>query len=70
MLKIVFKIRYGHYEFLIILFGSTNALVIFINLVNKMFKSYLDQFTVVFIDDVLIYSRIPQVHEKYLRIVL
>ena len=52
------------------LFGLTNAHAVFMNLMNRVFQSYLDQFVVVFIDDILIYSKSKMEHEKHLRIVL
>jgi hypothetical protein len=68
--KTAFSTRYGLYEFTFMSFGLTNALAYFMNLMNKVFMEYLDRFIVVFIDDILIYSKNESDHEQHLRLVL
>ena len=70
VLKPVFKNRYSHYEYLVMPFRLTNAPVAFMDLMNKVFHPYLDQFVVVVIDDILVYSKDAQEHEHHLWIAL
>ncbi|GJT80351.1 putative reverse transcriptase domain-containing protein [Tanacetum coccineum] len=69
-LKTVFRTRYGHYEFHVMPFGLTNAPEVFIDLVNRVCKLYLDKFVIVFIDDILIYSKNKEEHEEHLKLIL
>jgi hypothetical protein len=64
--KIAFRTHYGYYEFLVMSFGLTNMLDVFMDMINRVFHNYLDQFIVVFIDDILIYSKMPEKHKEYL----
>ena len=65
-----FRTRYGYYEFLVVSFGLTNAPAAFMDLMNRVFKDYLDKLVVVFIDDILIYSKTKVEHEEHLRLTL
>jgi hypothetical protein len=68
--KTAFVLRFGLYEYTVISFGLTNALTYFMYLMNKVFMEYLDKFVVVFIDDILVYTRSEEEHEGHLRLVL
>jgi hypothetical protein len=68
--KTAFRTRYGLYEYTAMSFGLTNAPAYFMYLMNKVFMEYLDMFVVVFVDDILIFSKTEEEHEKHLRMVL
>jgi hypothetical protein len=68
--KTAFVTRYGQYEFTVMSFELTNTPAYFMNLMNKVFMEELDKFVVVFIDDILVYSKSVEEHERHLRVVL
>ena len=70
ILKTTFRSRYGHYEFLDMSFGLTNAKAVFMGPMNKVFKELLDTFVIMFIDDILVYSKSEAEHEEHMRKVL
>ncbi|GKE61588.1 putative reverse transcriptase domain-containing protein [Tanacetum coccineum] len=70
ILKTAFRTHYGHYEFQVMSFGLTNAPAVFMDLMNRVCKPYLDKFMIVFIDDILIYSKNKQEHEEHTKLIL
>ncbi|GKB19027.1 putative reverse transcriptase domain-containing protein [Tanacetum coccineum] len=70
ILKATFRTHYGHYEFQVMPFGLTNAPTVFMDLMNRVCKPYLDKFVIVFIDDILIYSKNQKEHEEHLMLIL
>nr|GEY01672.1 putative reverse transcriptase domain-containing protein [Tanacetum cinerariifolium] len=68
--KTAFKTRYGHYEFQVVPFGLTNASTVFMDLMNQVCKPYLDKFVIMFIDDILIYTKIKEEHKEHLKLIM
>ena len=68
--KTVFRMRYEHYEFLVMPFGLTNAPAAFMDLMNRVFRPYVDHFFMVFIDDILVFSKDQEDHDTHLQVVL
>jgi hypothetical protein len=68
--KAAFRTRYGLYEYTVMSFRQTNAPVYFMYLMNKVFMEYLDKFVILFIDDIIIFSKTMEEHEEHLRLVL
>lgn len=68
--KNLFRTRYGHYEFTVVPFGLSNAPIVFMCLMNGVFRDYLDKFVIVFLDDILVYSKSEEEHEQHLKMVL
>ena len=69
-MKTAFRIRYGHFEFMVVPFGLTNALATFMTLMHDIFHEFLDKFAIIYIDDILIYSKGMEEHEKHLELAL
>jgi hypothetical protein len=68
--KTAFRTRYGHYEFTVVPFGLSNVPIVFMCLINGVFKDYLDEFIIIFLNDILVYSKSEEEHEQHLRMVL
>jgi len=68
--KTTFRTRYGHYEYSVMPFGVSNAPGVFMEYMNRIFHPFLDRFVVVFIDDILVYSKLEEEHAEHLMVVL
>ena len=68
--KTAFRTQYGHFEFTVMPFGLTNAPAAFMDLMHRVLQPYLDRFVVIFVDDILIYSKSEEDHERHVRVVL
>ena len=68
--KTAFRTWYGHFKFSVMSFGITNATTAFIDFMNRVFKTFLDMFLIVFIDDIFVYSRSEEEHDNHLRQIL
>jgi len=68
--KTSFRSRYGHYKYVVMPFGVTNAPTVFMDYMNQIFRPFLNKFVVVFIDDILIYSKTQEEHAEHLKLVL
>jgi hypothetical protein len=67
--KTAFRTRYGHYEFTVVSFGLSNRPIVFMCLMNGVFMDYLDKFVIVFLDEIMVYSKLEEEHEQHLRMV-
>ncbi|GJT27195.1 putative reverse transcriptase domain-containing protein [Tanacetum coccineum] len=70
IIKTAFRTRYGHYEFQVMPFGLMNAPTVFMDIMNRVYKPYLDKFAIIFIDDILIYLKSKQEHEEHFKLIL
>ena len=69
-MKTAFRTRYGHFEFMVVPFGLTNAPATFMTLMHDIFHEFLDKFAIIYIDDILIYSKSMEEHKKHLELAL